>query len=131
MAGMSVKMDGMKQIIAAANANEKVGNYLSQALYSTAAQVLKESKKIVPWDTRVLQTSGTVERPNISRGRASVEISYGGSSAPYALFVHEDPDATHKPGRTYKYLETPFLAAKPTFVLTIKRYFATYLKRGR
>ena len=59
-----------------------------------------------------LRSSGHVDPPKITAHGASVELGYGGPAAPYALAVHENPNA----GKTdsgsqvgqWKYLETPY-----------------------
>jgi hypothetical protein len=94
-------------------------------MFAEATTILNESKKIVPVATGNLRASGRVERPVTGKGRASVEITYGGAAAPYALIVHEVPPntggrwgsgLTHAAGKSYKYLEIPVMAHKDKFV---------------
>jgi hypothetical protein len=128
---ITVQMDGAREL------NELLGRAASlglvkefeQALYGTANEVLNQSKKIVPVDLGALKDSGKVEKPKRSTTGVSVEITYGGTAAPYALYVHEDPSAQHKSGKTYHFLKIPVDAARVTFVSDLKKRFITYLRR--
>ena len=86
---------------------------VEQSLRVEAELVMTESKKsFVPVDTGALRSSGHVQ-PVERRGRElSVTLAFGGPAAPYAIFVHEDPDAHHPVG-SWKYLEIPLRAAIP------------------
>lgn len=101
-----------------------------RAMFNTANTVLNESKKIVPVDFGTLRDSGRVEAPKRTKTSIEVEITYGGAAAPYALYVHEDPNARHAAGKTYKYLEIPVMAYQDKFVDSMLRRFATYLRQG-
>jgi len=128
---MSVQMDGAREL------NELLSRVASfgfvkefeQAMFATANEVLNQSKKIVPVDLGALKDSGKVEKPKRSTTGVSVEITYGGTSAPYALYVHEDPSAQHKPGKSYHFLKIPVDAARTTFVNDLKKRFISYLRR--
>jgi len=102
---------------------------ISTAMFSEAQAVLNESKKIVPVDLGTLKSSGAVSKPRVVDGAVEVEISYGGAASKYALIVHEDPTANHKPGKTYKYLEIPVMAAREKFVRAVMVRYAAYLRR--
>jgi hypothetical protein len=91
---------------------------------------LNESKKIVPVDDGFLKNSGKVEPPQITPRETSVEVTYGGAAAPYALFVHEDPDAQHAAGKTYKYLEIPAMAHAGKFTRGVQERLISYIRRG-
>lgn len=121
-------MDALERIIE--RGQKDVPKVLARAVFSEAQTVLNESKKIVPVDLGVLKNSGKVSRPDISPSGVSVEISYGGAAAPYALIVHEDPDAQHKPGKTFKYLEKPVMARRDVFVRNVKIALIAWLSRG-
>lgn len=104
---------------------------VARAMFAEANVVMNESKKIVPVDTRNLRNSARVEKPEVSKHETSVEITYGGAAAPYALFVHEDPKARHKDGKTYKYLEIPAMAHQDTFVQNVQERIFSYIRGGR
>lgn len=120
-----IELRGLKKLVKQMERMEGGERMLAQALYGEASVVLNESKKIVPVETGNLRASGRVERPVTGRGQASVEITYGGAAAPYALIVHEVPTNSggrwgtgmkHAPGKSWKYLEIPVMAHKKKFV---------------
>ena len=120
-----IELKGMKKLIEITERVDGGERILAQAMFAEATTILNESKKIVPVDTGNLRASGRVERPVTGKGRAEVEITYGGAAAPYALIVHEVPPntggrwgtgLTHAAGKTYKYLEIPVMAHKDKFV---------------
>ena len=120
-----IELKGMKQLIKVTERVDGGEQILAQAMFAEATVILNESKKIVPVATGNLRASGRVERPVTGKGRASVEITYGGAAAPYALIVHEVPPnsggrwgtgMTHAAGKSYKYLEIPVMAHKDKFV---------------
>jgi hypothetical protein len=122
---MGIELVGLDKVIKTTERIEGGEQILAQAMYAEATVILNESKRIVPVDTGNLRASGRVERPEVGNGKASVEISYGGAAAPYALIVHEVPPnsggrwgtgMTHKAGQTFKYLEIPVMAHKDKFV---------------
>lgn len=121
-------MDALERIVE--RGSKDVGKILARAVFSEANTVLNESKKIVPVDLGVLKNSGKVSRPEVTPAGVEVEITYGGAAAPYALYVHEDPDAQHKPGKTYKYLEQPVMARRDVFVRNVKIALIAWLSRG-
>lgn len=128
MARLSVKFIGLEKLNAIAKANEGVENIIKKSLFAEATVVLNESKKIVPYRTRALQSSGKVEQPKRFGDSHTVEISYGGPSASYAIWVHEIPK-NYNHGRQWKYLETPARAHEATFMRNVKERIATYLMR--
>lgn len=81
----------------------------ARALYREAHAIFRASQRIVPVDKGFLRASGVLEGPT----NGEVLIGYGGPAASYAIYVHEDPEARHKPGKSYKYLEKPLYAAIP------------------
>jgi hypothetical protein len=102
---------------------------LDQAMYNAGTTVLNESKKIVPVDTGALKNSGRVEPVKRTKDSIEVEITYGGAAAGYALYVHEDPAARHKPGQTFKFLEIPVMAYQDKFIKSVMARYASYLRR--
>ena len=82
-----------------------------QAIYEEASEILTTAQQeFVPVDQGILRASGQVSEPTVTNGEASVTISFGGPSAPYALIQHERLDFNHTVGEA-KYLETPLLQA--------------------
>lgn len=91
-------------------------------LYQEAEAIMDASKRIVPVDTGALRGSGYVDAPAIEDdGTISVQLGYGGPSAPYAVYVHENLSARHNPPTRAKFLEEPLLAALPAIPERIAR----------
>ena len=77
----------------------------------------RESQKIVPVDTSNLK-NGAFTRNTGGRGfDADVVVGY---VADYAVYVHEDLQAKHKPGKQAKYLEQPAREKKGEIIKIIK-----------
>jgi len=79
---------------------------VAQAAYNDLEDTMTISKQQAPVDTGVMRASGTVDRPVVEGDNWSVEIGYGGASAAYAIYVHENLSARHTVGNA-KYLEKP------------------------
>ncbi|RPH47100.1 MAG: hypothetical protein EHM91_06455 [Planctomycetota bacterium] len=72
---------------------------------------MKMSKdNYVPHKTGTLRRSGQAHKAEVHGDDVTVDLSYGGAAAGYAVYVHEIP-ARHQPpygqGGQWKYLETP------------------------
>lgn len=74
---------------------------LKRGLLLAGLFLQRESQKIVPIDTGVLRASANTRMD----GDAAVTVSYG---TDYAIYVHEDLEARHKPGKEAKFLEKPY-----------------------
>jgi len=105
-----IKVKGLEPLM---NAFEAAGvdapRFASRALYEEATEAFSISQMVVPVQYGALMASGRV-LPIEARGNvAFCRIVYGGSSAPYAVFVHELPPgrAKHDPPTRWKYLEFP------------------------
>lgn len=125
-----VNVQGLDKLESLAGKSKQINTLLARSMHSEAETVLNESKKIVPVDLGTLKNSGAVQKPKVTKKSVEVDITYGGAAAPYALIVHEDPDARHAPGKTFKYLERPFLARADTFARNVKIAFAAWLKEA-
>jgi hypothetical protein len=88
---------------------------LARALFQEAERVMAEAKRRTPVDTGALRSSGTVSAPTADAGGFQVQLSFGGPSAPYGLYVHEDLEAHHPVGQA-KFLESAALEAAPTLL---------------
>lgn len=104
---------------------DKQAEALGQTMYEEYEVVMTESKEQVPVDTGALRGSGHVQLPKIAGAKVEVEGGYGGPAGAgnhggetndehvgYAVYVHEDLEASHPVGKA-KYLEDPFSAAQP------------------
>ena len=85
------------------------------AIYERLQEILLLAKRLTPYDTGALESSGQVDLPVIEGGSISVKIGFGNASTTYALEQHENLQYKHAPGRQAKYLETPINEAMPTF----------------
>ena len=132
-------LDGLKE--AFASIPEKVRQGASVGLYQHAEVVMTASKQVVPVLTGALMGSGHVGKhagdgQGVEEGfvyeegsQLMIDVGYGGPSAGYALYVHEDLVGDHplnpnwswakaeaagkaiqftRPGSGPKYLENPW-----------------------
>lgn len=76
-------------------ANLSSVNQVTKAMRNAAEFVFAESQRLVPKETFALMKSGRIEELYGANYTTSLEIIYGDESAPYALYVHEDPLKAH------------------------------------
>jgi len=76
---------------------------LRRGLYRGGLYLQRMSQMIVPVDTATLKGSANTRLEGEGLGSAAV-VGYG---TDYAVYVHEDLEARHKPGKAAKFLETP------------------------
>lgn len=108
MAGFNLQSFGASAMLARlTKLQTDLPKELDRTLYKEAQAIFRRSQRIVPVDKGFLRGSGVVEGPR----NHEVLIGYGGPAAPYALYVHEDPEARHARGKTYKFLEIPLTEA--------------------
>ena len=101
---ISMTVQGLDVLTEEMKAQEKkFVKKLRAGLGRGGALLLRESLQIVPIDKHFLERSGETHLEGVGFNSAAV-VSY---STAYAIYVHEDLNARHKPGRTAKYLETP------------------------
>jgi hypothetical protein len=85
---------------------------------------MREAQRRTPVLTGALRDSFKLSGPKIdSRGNASVEITCGGRSAPYAGYVHENLEAHHRVGQA-KFLESTLRESSPHMALRVSRRIA-------
>lgn len=82
---------------------------LDDALLAEAELIMTEAKERTPVLTGALRASGHVDQTD-----KGVRLEFGGPSAPYAVYVHENLEAYHSNGQA-KFLESAVLDALPTF----------------
>jgi len=98
-----IKVTGVQQMISKQKAVAlALGKTNEINLKRAGLFVLRESKKIVPVDTGTLKGSGFARNVGGPGWLADVIVGY---TAKYAIYVHENPHAKHKEGKTYKFLE--------------------------
>jgi len=97
-----VKVTGVEEIkknLVRASINVHVG--LARGLKKAGLLVQRESQKIVPVDLGNLKASAFTRKMGSGLG-VCVLVGY---TASYAVYVHENLEAKHKPGKTAKFLE--------------------------
>jgi len=98
-----------------AKAGAVVQPTLAGALYEEATDIMAKAIPITPIEFGPLRASGRVEPPEVSGTSVSVTLGFGGAAAPYAVYVHERMDLSHKPPTQAKFLEQPVLEAQSGF----------------
>ena len=108
-----IKVKGLDPLMRAFEAaGVDAPKFASRALYEEASEAFLLSQEVVPVRFGMLRSSGRV-LPIEARGNvAFCQIVYGGTTSPYAVFVHELPPgrAKHDPPTRWKYLEFPVKA---------------------
>jgi hypothetical protein len=96
---------GVQQVLRAiGKAKKETGESIESGLRGAAEIVLKKALQYVPRDTQALAASGKI----VTTGRGvgtKVNVEFGGDTAPYGLYVHEDMSAYHSPPTCAKFLE--------------------------
>jgi hypothetical protein len=94
-------------------AAERHPDVVLQALVEEAELEMTEMKLRTPVDTGALRSSGHIANPRRTASEEfAVDIAFGGPAAPYAVAVHEDPDAFHPVGQ-WKFVESVVLESAP------------------
>ena len=84
-----------------------------EALIEALDIPFRESQRLVPVDKGDLKRSGKID-DSLGGGEVVIaEITYGNDQVPYAFWVHERLDLTHKPPTQAKFLEQPVKAFYP------------------
>lgn len=96
---------------------QRIPDEVGRALFQETEVEATEVKRRTPVRYGPLRASVHVEGPFREGRRIWTNIVAGGPAAPYAIFVHEDPDAIHKVGQ-WKYIESvvkesvPYIAGR-------------------
>jgi hypothetical protein len=98
----------------AGDVDEEMYEEMAAELYA----VRDESLRLCPIDTGLLRSTIYVYVRKFSGGSMAGQISY---NTPYAVYVHENPDAYHKPPTQWKFLEVPWNQRRNGMVGAIKR----------
>lgn len=86
-------------------------NALGAALFKEGSRIMARSKELVPVDTGLLRSTGTVFPPVEKGDKVTVVIAYGTN---YGLPVHERLDVFHPTGQA-KFLTRAMQEAAPGF----------------
>ena len=99
-----MSVQGVKKLTAALDLRRmKTVAGFRQGLMKAGLFLQRESQKIVPIKTSFLKASANT-RMEGHGAKSVVTVSY---STEYAIYVHEDLEARHKPGKSAKFLEKP------------------------
>lgn len=99
---IELKIEGGVDVIRALERQKSRYNRgFKRGLEAGCRYILGQSKRIVPVDTGFLKSSGSYR----VSGYGFAAQGYVGYSAYYAVWVHENLTARHKPGKVAKYLE--------------------------
>jgi hypothetical protein len=115
VAGM---IDAQKKLEDRYRAGGNLNEEMEDAMQAMMDKVKADSQALCPVDTGRLRASaetGVFRHPN---GRLSASVSY---DTPYAVYVHENPDAYHAPPTTFKFLEIAFMNNRAMMEATIKK----------
>lgn len=96
---------------------------IREGLEKCAGVVYRKSQGYVPVDTGALKASGRVEVSGQGNG-ARASVVYGGPTAHYALYVHEDLTKHHKAPTCAQYLTRALRETRGTCANILKREFA-------
>lgn len=112
MRGIGAMQDKLRDII------RTQPQRVAAALYHEAEVEVTEMKRLCPVDITPnaphpgnLRNSIHAEPPEIHGNKVSVTVATG-AQAPYAIYVHEDPDAIHPIGQ-WKFMEQPLKESAP------------------
>jgi len=124
---MSIELTGEKVLVK--NLREMEKKYPEATLnasYQEAINIMLVSQFEVPVDLEVLIATGFVTLPSVGAGGGDVEFGYG---TDYAVFVHEDLDATHIVGKA-KYLEDPVKRSSSGYISRMAKDIEKNVKLG-
>lgn len=121
---MSKSVTGVEAIVRAiGKATSETAIKIDEGLQKCGAVILKKALYYCPVDTEALRKSGRVEVTGKGFG-AKVSIVFGGDTAPYSLYVHENLEANHAAPTCAKFLERAVRETRGTCTSIIKRTLA-------
>lgn len=99
-----IRITGMSNILSnLKKASKGYGAKVEAGLKNAGLFVQGESQRIVPVDTANLKGGAFTRNVGGKGFKTDVVVGY---VADYAVYVHENLDASHKPGKRAKYLES-------------------------
>ena len=102
--GAGVKVTGVEAILRnLTRTKQQQAKGMERGLVKAGLMLQRASQKVVPVDTANLKKSAFTRKEK--SGFSTVVLV--GYTANYAIYVHEDLEASHKPGKIAKYLERP------------------------
>ena len=84
-----------------------------RALVEEADAIIQDARRIVPYDTGALQSTGRVGPSQVTSQTIEVAMGFGdvARGVDYAQDQHENLTYRHKPGRVALFLFRPFMGA--------------------
>lgn len=114
-----VQLKGINKVLSnLKKANKTLGKRVEIGLTAGGLLLQRFSQEIVPVDKNVLRPSARTRKVSGDGFETDIVVSY---STLYAVFVHEDSDAKHKEGKSWKYLEKPAKQRRPEVFAEIGR----------
>jgi len=99
------RISGVPQVLAKMKiAKGVIGLECQKRLKKAGLFIQRESQKIVPVEFGVLKNSARTVNIGGKGFDVDIVVHYG-AGANYAVYVHENLEAKHKPGKRAKYLE--------------------------
>jgi hypothetical protein len=106
-----ITITGMPQVLVKMRrATKKLGKKFQRGASKAALFLERKATEVVPVDLDTLRPGVATRNVGGSGFKADVIVTYGPNE--YAVYVHEDMNAKHKPGKTAKFLEQPALDNK-------------------
>lgn len=96
---------GIDSVISRLNRIQKnIPEAAEKSLYKVGKDIMKVAVNKTPEKTGALKKSALVSHPVTSGNKTKMVLSFGGPSAPYAIYVHENLKVNHRRGQA-KFLE--------------------------
>jgi hypothetical protein len=112
------KLEGVQEVIKRLMTFRKsTAAGMERGYVRAGAFLLRKSQQVVPVDTGALKNSGFTRKTG-SGFSTDVTVGYTQS---YAIYVHENLEARHKPGKIAKYLEKPARDYRQEMLQIIRR----------
>jgi hypothetical protein len=117
MSTLEVEVDGLRRLnTKLAKSGARLRHSLDEAVGDAAETLLEATLPFVPVETWNLHDSGHVAK----NADADYSVVFGGTDAPYAIYVHEILEYEHKPPTKAKFLEDTYLATRAGLADSIK-----------
>jgi hypothetical protein len=113
-----VKVEGVKQVIKRLyTIKGETAKGMERGIVKAGKHLQTKSQAVVPVDTGAHKASAYTRR----KGHGfSTQVTVG-YTQDYAIYVHEDLEARHKPGKIAKYLERPARETKEAMAKIIRK----------
>ncbi len=101
-----IRVTGMPAVLSKMKAaTKKYGRQFERGTKKAALFLERKATEVVPVDKNILRPGVETRNVGGTGFRADLIVTYGPNE--YAVYVHEDMNAKHKPGKQAKFLEGP------------------------